>query len=355
MIQLETTATWTTNNPIITIGVIAVSSDTGKFKIGNGSSRWADLIYSNTISTLCDKDVSVTTPLNNSILLYSNISETWYPQTHGLFETGSELISQNSIFPTFTLAIELNDTTLDPTGRFKIGNGVDDYITLPWAGWPIDITTFPTGYSLEFNGTYFEAANYIKLGDGLQSATPSGYLFARDDGIWASPGGDYIESIPVSVDKSILAFYGVDGKHIIDTGIDYTNLVPSHGTPSEYFQIHTVNGPRIYDVGGELHIKTSDGLLYNHLRAASVYGEYATFTAIVIGEYPSEETSISLTTDGTCLYVDGAKVVSTFTDGHGSDSDADTLDAHHASYFATYGDLDVVKSKALIYSTIMGV
>ena len=38
-------AAWTAANPILAQGEMGVELDTGKFKIGDGSHHWADLIY----------------------------------------------------------------------------------------------------------------------------------------------------------------------------------------------------------------------------------------------------------------------------------------------------------------------
>lgn len=46
-IQLRrgTAAQWTASNPVLAAGEPAFESDTGKFKIGNGSSAWTALTY----------------------------------------------------------------------------------------------------------------------------------------------------------------------------------------------------------------------------------------------------------------------------------------------------------------------
>lgn len=41
----DTAANWNTNNPTLAAGELALETDTGKFKIGNGSSSWAALQY----------------------------------------------------------------------------------------------------------------------------------------------------------------------------------------------------------------------------------------------------------------------------------------------------------------------
>jgi len=47
VIQLrrDTASNWSANNPIIASGELGVETDTGKFKLGNGSSSWSSLQY----------------------------------------------------------------------------------------------------------------------------------------------------------------------------------------------------------------------------------------------------------------------------------------------------------------------
>jgi hypothetical protein len=50
-IQLRrgTAAQWTTSNPTLAQGEMGLETDTGKFKVGNGSSAWTSLVYSSGI------------------------------------------------------------------------------------------------------------------------------------------------------------------------------------------------------------------------------------------------------------------------------------------------------------------
>jgi len=45
-IRRGTAASWTSSNPILAEGELAVELDTGKFKIGNGTTNWNSLAYS---------------------------------------------------------------------------------------------------------------------------------------------------------------------------------------------------------------------------------------------------------------------------------------------------------------------
>ena len=82
---------------------------------------------------------------------------------------------------------------------------------------------------------------------------------------------------------------------------------------------------------------------------------------IVLGGFSSESTSISLTSDGTYLYVDGSRVLD-FSNTTGLD--ADTVDGYHATSFAsnihTHGefptdaDLEAVADSAFLDTLIFG-
>ena len=42
----DTTANWTANNPTLSQGEMGLETDTGKFKVGNGTDAWAALVHS---------------------------------------------------------------------------------------------------------------------------------------------------------------------------------------------------------------------------------------------------------------------------------------------------------------------
>lgn len=41
----DTAANWATNNPIMADGELGIETDTGKFKLGNGTTSWSALAY----------------------------------------------------------------------------------------------------------------------------------------------------------------------------------------------------------------------------------------------------------------------------------------------------------------------
>jgi hypothetical protein len=71
-----TASEWTTANPTLSSGEIGFETDTGKFKIGNGSTEWDDLPYSSSSSSLASigdlTDVDTSDKTNGSILYYDS-------------------------------------------------------------------------------------------------------------------------------------------------------------------------------------------------------------------------------------------------------------------------------------------
>lgn len=257
-IELDTLANWTLYNPVVAANVVALCTDTGGMKIGDGETAWADLEYTTghyigTKEVQSDRD-----PTSNEGLIFCGVHDKWTYRLVGCIDT--ETAWQNNlatVYPTFTMLIEKTSGG-DLTGRIKISDGVTVCASIPWTG--LNTSSWPTGYSLEFNGTAFEAASYLSPSE-LQSATTPTGKFHRDDGTWA--------------EMTVL----------------------------------------------------------EHLD--SIESDYAAFGTIYVGGFPTESTTVTLTSDGTSVYIDGQKVWTQYNDGAGSGLDADTLDGYHYTDFAT--------------------
>jgi hypothetical protein len=70
-----TAASWTSTNPTLAAGEIGFESDTGKFKIGNGSTAWAALAYASNVSPLTTKGDLYTYSTDNTRLAIGNNGE----------------------------------------------------------------------------------------------------------------------------------------------------------------------------------------------------------------------------------------------------------------------------------------
>lgn len=250
---------WETYNPIVPYNIIAVSTDTGVMKVGNGIDRWSDLPYSGS-NTLGSKYIENGSPNDNETLAFSETDDEWQYRLIGCTDTETNWNSSTAIFGPYTMIIEVDDLTTIPTGRFKIGDGVTAFPTLPWFGADFNLSDFSVGESIEFNGTGWDPVIYVKPTE-LQSATVPSNKFHRDDGTWA-----YLT--------------------------DLTNL-------------------------------------------ESINASYGVFPTVYIGGFPTEATTVTLTSDGTSLFIDDQKVWTEYNDGTGSGLDADTLDGYHSTAFPT--------------------
>lgn len=358
--QIDTNANWTLYDPIVNYGIIAVSVDTYQIKIGDGVNNWSDLPFVGS-TTISGKNVQTNRlPQNNEILVYQGTPDKWMYHIQGVFDTAENWEANNDVFPTFALLIETNNITFEPTSRFKISDGETESHLLPWSGFDIDKTSFPTGYSLEFNGTNFEAASYLPMYQCPESATPTGTKYARDDGTWYDFASIYVTGESTVTNENIVVYDGTTGFQIKDSGISINDILLDDGTQDDTFIINVNNGPTLKNVSGELHIRNTLDTDYQNLRCKSIYSEFSTCVQISLGGFPTESTSVTLSSDGTYLYVDGNKIIDIYHDGHGCGFDADTLDGYHAEEFATPGDVSEfatagdIASQAIAYAIIFG-
>jgi hypothetical protein len=64
-----TATEWTTENPVLAIGEIGVESDTGRWKLGDGTTAWGTLLYEDTTAKIFDA-----TTFGRSLLTAGNAS-----------------------------------------------------------------------------------------------------------------------------------------------------------------------------------------------------------------------------------------------------------------------------------------
>lgn len=79
-IQLRrgTSAQWTVADTVLAAGEVGVEVDTGRFKIGNGTSTWTTLMYPSGINGLGSlSDVVYSSPEDGSLLIYNNVINKW--------------------------------------------------------------------------------------------------------------------------------------------------------------------------------------------------------------------------------------------------------------------------------------
>lgn len=356
---VETVSNWTLYNPIVPYGIIAVNSDGSGFKVGDGLNKWADLDYVGDVAIRGKLIQSNRDPYNNELLVYCSSQDKWVYRSQGCIDNETNWSTNGSIFPTMTMLVEIDDSTSRPTGRFKVSDGVTAFPSIPWFGKDFDTTSWPTNYSLEFNGTEFEPVHYVKVDELQMSTNPVG-AFHRDDGTFALISDTYVTGDTSSTVNNIVVFNDTTGKSIIDSNLNINDLPASIGTPNTYYQLDLGVGPKLTNVGGDLTVYKDDGSTLANITTntnTSIYGQFGT---VYIG-FPTETTSITLTSDGTYLYIDGNRVLDI---NHLIGLDADTLDGYHATSFAsnihthaefpTTGNLTEVSDTAFMDVLIFG-
>ena len=129
----DTAANWTSVNPTLQSGELGFESNTGKFKIGNGSSSWTALSYASIlpsdIGELSQDAVNSALTMGEGILknyddnantltLYvdSNSVQTVVRDTHSNF-----VADETTVYDEGVLLFETDSQ------KFKFGNGVDIY------------------------------------------------------------------------------------------------------------------------------------------------------------------------------------------------------------------------------------
>lgn len=71
-LRRDTAANWTSANPVLAQGEPGVESNTGKVKIGNGSTAWNSLAYFGDVSTLdAVGDVTITSAASGQVLQWN--------------------------------------------------------------------------------------------------------------------------------------------------------------------------------------------------------------------------------------------------------------------------------------------
>ena len=71
-LRRDTAADWTSNNPTLSEGEFGWESDTNRFKIGDGTTAWNSLSYSDTLKSLGDMTITgstITAPSNGDLVL----------------------------------------------------------------------------------------------------------------------------------------------------------------------------------------------------------------------------------------------------------------------------------------------
>lgn len=149
-LRRDVAADWTSNNPTLGAGEFGYETDTGKFKIGDGTTAWNSLAYSaytvgGTDVALADggTGASLTDPNADRILFWDDSAGavTWLTAGNGLTIT-TTTIAADSASTTVDGVVELATTAETETGTATTlavtPDGLHDMTTLSGAAWFLD-------------------------------------------------------------------------------------------------------------------------------------------------------------------------------------------------------------------------
>ena len=259
-VRRGTAATWTSTNPTLTAGEVGLETDTGKFKIGNGSTAWASLAYALNgaipqsiidakgdivVGTAADT-ASVITAGANGLYLSADSTTTsglkWttaISSVTGAFgavvESGSAggtyTVTNNFPSGVYTIDISSNITTFTVAGITEISSGI--YYTSTTATSATFFAQGPwTEQTSNFGGSAIRALTfgnntYVSGGD-------SGKLATSTDGItWTTRTSGFGVSVinALTSDNNIYIAGGGVGKLTTSTnGITWTERTSNFGS-----------------------------------------------------------------------------------------------------------------------------
>lgn len=125
----DTAAQWTSTNPVLAAGEWGVESDTGKAKVGNGSTAWASLTYVAVPSAAADADITAAVAASRTA--------PWITVVTGLAVDGTGASGNKTIIDAAIAACPDGGTVLFPAGdiAFNALAAFTKGITFAGAGW----------------------------------------------------------------------------------------------------------------------------------------------------------------------------------------------------------------------------
>ena len=148
--KYDTATNWGTNNPILLAGELGFESDTGKFKVGDGTTAWNSLSYVSTGSSGTATDVQI----NGTSITSNNVANI---QTNGTYNSSTNKIATMSDIPNGITEISTQYTRITDlsTGVYKLTYNGTKY--------------------LYYNGTSSTSTNTIAGGKGAVILTVNRY------------------------------------------------------------------------------------------------------------------------------------------------------------------------------------
>ena len=181
----STAAEWTSANPLLSIGEAGVETDTGKFKIGNGSNNWNTLAYSSG-TTGPAGTVAVGTTTTSAAGGNANVTNSGTPTAATLNFT----IPRGSTGPTGPTGPIGATGPTGPTGPTG-ATGADSMVTGPTGPGGATGPTGPQGVPITLKGSKVDVASLPASGNALNDAwivDADGDVYVWDGATWYSAG-----------------------------------------------------------------------------------------------------------------------------------------------------------------------
>lgn len=147
----DTAANWKSNNPVLLSGEFGYETDTGKVKIGNGSSHWNDIDY-------VGKDELPTDPTFNSLVVGGGDSSASASGSANLIadEMGVTITKNDSAIDVNENGVDVQSTNIHlaaDNGTLSITAGSWPVLTVDNSnGWGADVAVHTSGFRFMDNG-----------------------------------------------------------------------------------------------------------------------------------------------------------------------------------------------------------
>lgn len=173
--KYDTEANWSSKNPILLSGEVAISSDNGLYKVGNGTSTWSSLSYNNAVNA-----TTATTATKLGTSTVGNAAKPIY-LNNGTATTLSSTVG-NEDTPVY-----MNSGTITSTGK-----KFSDYVPLQNL-----VTCTKAEYDALINaGTVNENYYYFITDDSNTSPTLIQYItFAANGWVASEDGTEYTQTV----------------------------------------------------------------------------------------------------------------------------------------------------------------
>ncbi len=131
--RVDTSANWTSNNPILLSGEIGIENDTGKIKVGDGTSNWNSLSYE--IGTKVPENAKFTDTIYTLPTATSSVLGGIKTGLNITNSSGTISITKSNVTSALGYTPPTTDTTYsDMVGATSSSSGIHGLVPAPIAG-----------------------------------------------------------------------------------------------------------------------------------------------------------------------------------------------------------------------------